>query len=335
MIQTNDIIISIVVICKNEEGKILKCLNSIFHCLEISDFKFEVILVDSNSTDRTIEKAINQYSHNPFLHIYQITEADLFSASLGRYVGLHKSKGKYILFLDGDMELEDQFLPQAILKLENSPESCVGIIGIRNDILTKENNQMKISNVYNTTIEKRAAHFGGALLIERKILDEVGGHNPNLISNEEPELYLRLIERNYYIKEIPIEMINHYDKKIDINDKIKALFSKRSLGIGQCIKASLLRKSFSPLFQHNQIKQFIIPILFDIVSVFTFILYLVNGQVLFLFLTVLLQILNAVICTTLYKSSKFILSKVFLIPTIIALINFKNTTQHFIVKKIQ
>src|SRR5688572_22993760 len=80
--------ISAIVITKNEEKNIKECLESISWCDEI-------IIVDDNSTDRTIA-------------IAERTKAKVFKRSLNndfsgqRNFGLEKTKGNWVLFVDAD-----------------------------------------------------------------------------------------------------------------------------------------------------------------------------------------------------------------------------------------
>lgn len=62
--------VSFVVIAKNESFTITRCINSIVKCGELlSDY--EIILVDSLSTDGTLEKVLSD--KNDKMQIFQIT----------------------------------------------------------------------------------------------------------------------------------------------------------------------------------------------------------------------------------------------------------------------
>ena len=85
--------ISVVILTKNEEENIARCLESVRWCNEI-------IIVDDNSTDRTIEIA-KKYK----TAIYSRTLNNDFSSQ--RNFGLSKCKNEWMLFLDSDEVISD------------------------------------------------------------------------------------------------------------------------------------------------------------------------------------------------------------------------------------
>ncbi len=98
--------ISAVVLAKNEEKNISRCLSSIAWCDEI-------ILVDDNSTDRTALLA-KKYKAQIFIHPLN----DDFSAQ--RNFGLGKAKFDWVLFVDADERISSA-LWYEIMQTINSP----------------------------------------------------------------------------------------------------------------------------------------------------------------------------------------------------------------------
>jgi glycosyltransferase involved in cell wall biosynthesis len=80
--------ISAVIITKNEEENIKRCLQSLSWCDEI-------IVVDDDSTDKTVEIAKKSGAK-----VYNRTMNSDFSAQ--RNFGLEKAKGDWVLFIDAD-----------------------------------------------------------------------------------------------------------------------------------------------------------------------------------------------------------------------------------------
>ena len=95
--------LSIIVPTFNLENKITHTFNSIkSQTLEFEDI--EVIFIDDHSTDTTM-KIIESFSDDyPNVKVFK-TDANSGFAGKPRNVGLEKSTGKYILFLDGDDHL--------------------------------------------------------------------------------------------------------------------------------------------------------------------------------------------------------------------------------------
>lgn len=297
--------ISIVVISKNEELFIEKSLDSILKFSENTSKKVETILIDSNSSDSTLVKA-REYQKKINLKIVKIPFSTRYSASLSRNIGTKIAEGKYILYLDGDMELFTSFVDYAIQKINSNP-FLTGAIGIRNDILFYNNT--KKDNVYNVESERIAPHFGGALLIEADSVRNVGNYSKELFSSEEPDLYLKLIKKNKFVIELPIEMINHHEKK---NNKVKyknLLFSNRISGVGQMYINSIKKGYFSTGFESVATRYYFVSFTLDIFCVIFTLLLFINMS--FFILIIAIQILLALYALKKYSWKKFILSKLY------------------------
>lgn len=85
--------ISVVIIAKNEEQNIEKCLKSVKWCDEI-------IVVDDKSSDKTLEIAKR---YNAITYSNHLNE----DFSLQRNLGLSKAKNDWVLFLDADEIISD------------------------------------------------------------------------------------------------------------------------------------------------------------------------------------------------------------------------------------
>lgn len=81
--------ISLCMICRNEERTIFRCLH------HVADFVDEIIIVDTGSTDRTVERA-RRFTDR----IFDIPWTDDFSAA--RNCSLAQARGEWILILDAD-----------------------------------------------------------------------------------------------------------------------------------------------------------------------------------------------------------------------------------------
>lgn len=103
-------LLSVCVITKNEENNLEKCLKSV---KSIAD---EIIIVDTGSTDKTIEIA-QKFTSN----IYHFEWIDDFSAA--RNFALEKAIGKFILSIDADEYLEN---PYELIETLKNPNQKTG-----------------------------------------------------------------------------------------------------------------------------------------------------------------------------------------------------------------
>ena len=197
--------LSIVIIARNEAGNIARSIESVLRAVEHYP-QAEIVLVDSASTDETVEIA-RQYP----ISIVRLSPEWFLSASAGRYIGMRYTRGDLILCLDGDMELVTGWLDQAVPFIVESPE-VAGVTGYRRDIhlhdgqISGEQDQHCDLGGHPVEVE----YFGSAALYRRSALEQVGGFNPFIISNEEPELCMRLRYAGYKLMCIPCLMCKNY-----------------------------------------------------------------------------------------------------------------------------
>lgn len=91
--------ISFVVPCYNAEKTIKRCLDSILS-QELATYKFEIIVVNNNSTDSS-QKIILSYSNK----VYYLNESKQ-GRSFARNLGASRAKGEVLAFIDADVYLD-------------------------------------------------------------------------------------------------------------------------------------------------------------------------------------------------------------------------------------
>ena len=150
--------ISVIVIGKNEGERLAACLRSIQNALNA--LAHEVVYVDSCSTDQSLQMA-KALGARCFLLAERKT-----TAGLGRFVGAKEARGEYLLFLDGDMQLQPGFAEKALMAI--AAKGYDGVCGIREDVYLRGGEIVgRNDNYFGCTQERLAPEFGGALMITR------------------------------------------------------------------------------------------------------------------------------------------------------------------------
>ncbi len=104
---------SIIIVNYNVSNEVDNCLNSIY--LYFKKFDFEVIVIDNNSTDRDIENLRDKYRNVRF----EFLSENLGFGKANNY-GISISKGKYILLLNPDTLIIEDFVSPIIEFAENN-----------------------------------------------------------------------------------------------------------------------------------------------------------------------------------------------------------------------
>ena len=112
--------VSIIIIAYNEEKYIGKLLDSIG---AQGYEKYEIILVDDHSTDRTVEIANAHSSGMPI----KIVQKDIRGASRSRNYGATFARGDILLFLDADAVLPQAFISRNLDTFRRKQLSIAGV----------------------------------------------------------------------------------------------------------------------------------------------------------------------------------------------------------------
>lgn len=108
MVKIKKASISVVIPVKNEEKNIKKCIEGILmQSVEV----LEIIVIDSGSTDKTLE-ILEQYTN---LRIINIDPAE-FNHGLTRNIGVKEAKGEFILYTVGDARAYNEYWIEELVK---------------------------------------------------------------------------------------------------------------------------------------------------------------------------------------------------------------------------
>lgn len=193
--------LGIVVIGRNEGDRLVRCLAS------LEGQGARVVYVDSGSTDDSVAHA-----QKAGAIVVELDMTRPFTAARARNAGLAallaNDPTTYVQFVDGDCELREGWLNQAVAFLETHPEYAITCGRLRE--------RFPEASFYNRVLDREWAtevgdlhRCGGIFTARVAPINDLGGFNEDLIAGEEPELCLRLRRRGWRIWRLDHEMAWH------------------------------------------------------------------------------------------------------------------------------
>jgi glycosyltransferase involved in cell wall biosynthesis len=261
--------ISFVIITLNEEYAIKKSLSAISR---MPLRNCEVICVDSGSSDKTLEGMLSFRGNINNLYIYQLN-GDANSA-IARNIGIKNARKKYIFFVDGDTEVELDFVYLAISKMEN--EEYAAIAG---DLVeyqyspTYKKILRRIESRSSILQEKDIYYSGGNFIAKRDAIDDIGFFDENLINNQDWDYTLRLSSR-YKMVAIPIIMGTHHTIPYDDKNRIREAIAKKYASyFGKTIRKNIKNNLKGVLFALKKQTGYTVGVLFYLLLPFVIIFF--------------------------------------------------------------
>ena len=151
--ENGNIKVTIGLCVKNDESSIKKCLESILKQNFPKD-QLELIIVDGNSTDRTMSiiKRVLSETDLKFLIL-----RENIGLAFARQLVVDHAKGKYIIFIDGDMMFPSDYIAKIVQFMDANPN--VGIAGGRFKMFMRK----KAGIVYKLNyLEKTVGYYFGS-----------------------------------------------------------------------------------------------------------------------------------------------------------------------------
>lgn len=226
--------VSVIIKALNEESGIVETLESALRA--VSRVGGEVVLADSCSTDRTVELAM-QYP----VRIVQLAHPNERCCGVGPQLGYQHSGGEFLYVLDGDMQMLDGFLEEALAILEQRPE----IAGVGGRVIELNTESLE----YVAREQRVAAHrqagsvdrLDGGGLYRRSAIEAAGYFSDrNLHSYEEYDLGTRLRSLGWVLWRIPRGAVNHFGHDAPPYRLLMRRWQTRYVwGLGELIRAAI------------------------------------------------------------------------------------------------
>lgn len=194
--------VGLVAIGRNEGERLRQCLLSVIGKVA------HVVYVDSGSTDGSLELA-----RSLGVDVVKLDLSTPFTAARARNVGfahlLQKdTQIEFVQFVDGDCEVVEGWIESALAQLEAQSNVAV-VCGRRRERLPEQSIYNRLCDMEWDTPIGEAKACGGDAMMRVKAFQQVGGFNPALIAGEEPELCVRLRQKEWKILRINAEMTLH------------------------------------------------------------------------------------------------------------------------------
>jgi glycosyltransferase involved in cell wall biosynthesis len=197
--------LSVVIITRNEAKNIARAVESVLRALEQWP-QTEILLVDSASTDATVEIA-RRYPIN----IVRLDPAWFRSVSAGRHIGMRYTRGELVLHMDGDMELDPDWVNRSVSYMLEHPEAgAVG--GYWRNVYLEGGQIAGEEDEYRSPHDRpvEASYVGGAALYRRCAIEAMGGFQPFIKGEEGVYLSMGIRHAGYKVVLLPYLMSRHY-----------------------------------------------------------------------------------------------------------------------------
>ena len=194
--------VGLVVIGRNEGDRLRQCLLSVMGKVA------HIVYVDSGSTDGSIELA-----RSLGVDVVELDLSTPFTAARARNAGFahllqKEAQIEFVQFVDGDCEVVEGWLDTALAQLEAQSNVAV-VCGRRRERFPEQSFYNRLCDMEWDTPIGEATACGGDSMMRVEAFQQVGGFNPALIAGEEPELCVRLRQKEWKILRIDAEMTLH------------------------------------------------------------------------------------------------------------------------------
>jgi GT2 family glycosyltransferase len=191
-----------VAIGKNEGERLKGCLRS------LGQQASHLVYVDSGSSDGSVE-----FARSIGADVVELDPNVPFTAARARNAGVERlsriaPEVKYAQLIDGDCELVDGWIEDAVGFLEESPEYAAAAGRLRERFPDASVYNYLCDVEWNTPVGDADA-CGGIAMMRVQAFEAVGGFMPGLIAGEEPELCVRLRQDGWKIRRLDADMALH------------------------------------------------------------------------------------------------------------------------------
>ncbi len=198
--------VSVIIPCYNVDNYIEECLDSVF---KQSYKEIEVIAVDNNSTDDTLDKLIRykKEKHNELIVLEEKTKG----APAARNKGLFSAVGVWLQFLDADDLLMPKKIEHQIKLIDSNSSNHLFVAGAYSILKLDGERKDKFASNDAPLMAcfKKELGITSSNLWSKKALLRINGWNEKLKSSQEADLMFRLLknDENVLIDAEPLTIV--------------------------------------------------------------------------------------------------------------------------------
>lgn len=293
MVHSTKMDVSIVMINYNTYELTKAAIESIFRYT--ANILYEIILVDNDSPDRSGDKLRDDFANK----ITYVQSSGNLGTSKAFNIGLKKASGKYVLWMNTDILLHDNFIFILYDYMEKHPDCgiCGGnLIGVDNlpthsfrmrlpSLKTVKNDMSITRRIFNKLLKnaiKREYNFsnnpievgyitGADMMIRKDVIDEIGGFDEDIFMYaEECEFTFRMKKHTQYkVISVPNAVMQHLEgasfgkSKVFNERRFRAILNGNSVYFDKCYGNKVLTKYLKLLSRSYRKFEIISTLIFD------------------------------------------------------------------------
>ena len=192
--------LSIIIPCHNNESTILKTIRSIYSSNNINKHKFEIIVIDDFSLDGSYNLVKRNF---PTVKIHRLKKHS--GAAKARNIGIKKSKGSLLLFIDADAWFNKATIHDLMTGIDKNTDIAFPKLNYENGHL--------LYPVFEE--EKKYPYISGCFLIKKKSLKKLDEYFDEFYKTylEDYDFFIRCKLANLKAKYIENARVIHADKE--------------------------------------------------------------------------------------------------------------------------
>lgn len=233
--------ISAVIPVRNKARFIERCIGSVIQA-SLHRADCEVIVVENGSTDGTAEQVDALFAGRA-----SVIHSSATTVAMARNEGARRARGSIICFLDSDVLVPSDFFERVdrVFQMPVAAAGCTVALP-QTGWITRTWGDLHDRGVANLTSLINSADC----CVRAEPFWQVGGFDQSLVTGEDADLCLRLIEAGYQLLEAPMLQVVHLD-----NPESLAAFARKEvwhgLGAGATVRSNRVDRPFVMTLAHG------------------------------------------------------------------------------------